>query len=161
MIGSRDPDEPGFNRALDALRPIGSLVKPFVYLVALAQPQTYSLATLIEDSTVDLPQPNGSHWQPQNDDHETHGNVLLIDALVHSWNLATVHLGMRVGVDHVRGLLQSFGLGERSIRIRRCCSARSICRRSMSRSCINISPPMATRCRCARCAACSTRRAGR
>jgi len=37
--------------------------------------------------------------------------VMLIDALVHSWNLATVHLGMRVGVDRVRGFLQSFGLG--------------------------------------------------
>jgi penicillin-binding protein 1B len=111
MIGSRDPDEPGFNRALDALRPVGSLVKPFVYLVALAQPQRYSLATLIEDSTIDLPQPNGTRWQPQNDDHETHGNVMLIDALVHSWNLATVHLGMRVGVDRVRGFLKSFGLG--------------------------------------------------
>jgi penicillin-binding protein 1B len=111
MIGGRDPDEPGFNRALDALRPIGSLVKPFVYLVALAQPQRYSLATLVEDSTIDLPQPNGQRWQPQNDDHETHGNVMLIDALVHSWNLATVHLGMRVGVDRVRGFLQSFKLG--------------------------------------------------
>jgi penicillin-binding protein 1B len=111
MIGSRDPDEPGFNRALDALRPIGSLVKPFVYLVALSQPQRYSLATLVEDSTIDLPQRDGTRWQPQNDDHETHGNVMLIDALVHSWNLATVHLGMRVGVDRVRGFLQSFGLG--------------------------------------------------
>ncbi len=111
MIGSRDPDEPGFNRALDALRPIGSLVKPFVYLVALAQPQRYSLATLIEDSTVDLPQRDGSRWRPENDDHQTHGNVMLIDALVHSWNLATVHLGLRVGVDRIRGFLQSFGLG--------------------------------------------------
>jgi penicillin-binding protein 1B len=110
MIGSRDPDEPGFNRALDALRPIGSLVKPFVYLVALAQPQRYSLASLIEDSTIDLPQPGGGRWQPQNDDHETHGNVMLIDALVHSWNLATIHLGMRVGVDRVRGFLESFRL---------------------------------------------------
>jgi penicillin-binding protein 1B len=114
MIGSRDPDEPGFNRALDALRPIGSLVKPFVYLVALSQPQRYSLATLVEDSTIDLPQQNGTRWQPQNDDHETHGNVMLIDALVHSWNLATVHLGMRVGVERVRGFLRSFGL-EREI----------------------------------------------
>ena len=111
MIGSRDPDEPGFNRALDALRPIGSLVKPFVYLVALAQPQRYSLATLVEDSTIDLPQNDGSRWQPQNDDRQTHGNVMLIDALVHSWNLATVHLGMRIGVDRVRGFLKSFGLG--------------------------------------------------
>ena len=111
VIGSRDPDEPGFNRALDALRPIGSLVKPFVYLVALAQPQRYSLATLIEDSTIDLPQRDGSRWRPENDDHQTHGNVMLIDALVHSLNLATVHLGMRVGVDRVRGFLESFKLG--------------------------------------------------
>jgi penicillin-binding protein 1B len=111
MIGSRDPDEPGFNRALDALRPIGSLVKPFVYLVALAQPQRYSLATQIDDTTIDLPQRDGSRWRPENDDHQTHGDVMLIDALVHSWNLATVHLGMRVGVDRVRGFLQSFGLG--------------------------------------------------
>ena len=36
---------------------------------------------------------------------------MLIDALVHSWNLATVHLGLRVGVDRVQGFLRSFGLG--------------------------------------------------
>ncbi|WP_291191156.1 penicillin-binding protein 1B [Dokdonella sp.] len=111
MIGSRNVDEPGFNRALDALRPIGSLVKPFVNLVALAQPQRYSLATPVDDTTVDMAQPNGQRWQPQNDDRQTHGQVLLIDALVRSFNLATVHLGLRVGVDRVRGFLQSFGLG--------------------------------------------------
>ncbi|MEP7042980.1 MAG: penicillin-binding protein 1B [Dokdonella sp.] len=111
MVGSRDVDEPGFNRALDAMRPIGSLVKPFVNLVALAQPQRYSLATLLDDSAIDEVQRDGSHWRPENDDHETHGQVLLIDALIHSWNLATVHLGERIGVDRVRGFLQSFGLG--------------------------------------------------
>ncbi|MGA9342709.1 MAG: penicillin-binding protein 1B [Rhodanobacteraceae bacterium] len=110
MIGGRDADAPGFNRALDALRPIGSLVKPFVYLVALAQPSHYSLATLLDDTTVDLPQRDGSRWRPENDDHQTHGRVLLIDALVHSWNLATVHLGLAIGVDKVRGLLASFDL---------------------------------------------------
>lgn len=110
MIGGRDADAPGFNRALDALRPIGSLVKPFVYLVALAEPSRYSLATLIDDTTIDLPQRDGSHWRPQNDDGQTHGRVALIDALVHSWNLATVHLGLAIGVDKVRGLLASFGL---------------------------------------------------
>ncbi|HEX4351424.1 MAG TPA: transglycosylase domain-containing protein, partial [Polyangiales bacterium] len=71
LIGARDANDPGFDRALEAKRPIGSLIKPFVYLVALAQPQTYSLATLLDDSTVDLVQPNGQHWTPQNDDHET------------------------------------------------------------------------------------------
>jgi penicillin-binding protein 1B len=111
MIGSRDVDEPGFNRALDALRPIGSLVKPFVNLVALAQPQRYSLATLLDDSPIDLPQPGGGRWRPENDDHQSHGQVLLIDALVQSWNLATINLGQRIGVDRVRGFLESFGLG--------------------------------------------------
>jgi len=111
MIGGRDVDAPGFNRALDALRPIGSLVKPFVNLVALAQPQRYSLATLLDDSPVDLPQPGGGRWRPENDDHRTHGQVALIDALVHSWNLATINLGQRIGVDRVRGFLASFGLG--------------------------------------------------
>jgi penicillin-binding protein 1B len=111
MIGSRDVDTPGFNRALDALRPIGSLVKPFVNLVALAQPQRYSLATLLEDTAIDMPQRDGSRWRPQNDDRRTHGRVLLVDALVESWNLATVNLGLRIGVDRVRGFVESFGLG--------------------------------------------------
>ena len=111
MIGSRDVDAPGFNRALDAARPIGSLVKPFVTLVALAQPQRYSLATLVDDTPIDMAQRDGTRWRPQNDDRQVHGSVLLVDALVHSWNLATVHLGLRIGVDRVRGFLESFRLG--------------------------------------------------
>jgi penicillin-binding protein 1B len=111
LVGARDPADPGFDRALDAQRPIGSLIKPFVYLVALSQPQKYSLATLLDDAPVDLVQPNGRHWTPQNDDHEVHGRVALIDALARSYNLATVHLGLALGLDKVRGLIESFGLG--------------------------------------------------
>jgi penicillin-binding protein 1B len=57
-----------------------------------------------------MPQRDGTRWTPKNDDGEVHGRVMLIDALKNSWNLATVHLGLSVGVDRVRGLLQSFGL---------------------------------------------------
>ena len=110
LLGSRDPGDAGFNRAMEARRPIGSLIKPFVYMVALAQPQSYSLASLLDDTPVDMLQPNGTHWTPQNDDHEAHGRVTLIDALAHSYNLATVHLGVTLGIDKVRGLLQSFNL---------------------------------------------------
>jgi len=110
MVGGRDPGQPGFNRALDAHRPVGSIIKPFVYLVALAQPGHWSLATLLDDEPVNLRQPNGKVWSPQNDDHVAHGQVPLVDALVNSWNLATVHLGLQVGVGKVRRFLQSFGL---------------------------------------------------
>ena len=113
MVGNRHAGVPGFNRAIDAQRPIGSLVKPFVYLVALTQPERWSLASLLDDSPITLRQPNGTVWSPQNDDHQSHGQVPLVDALAHSWNLATVHLGLQVGVDRVVGLLHSLGITRR------------------------------------------------
>jgi penicillin-binding protein 1B len=110
VVGSREPGEQGFNRALDARRSIGSLVKPFVYLVALSQPSKWSLASTLQDEPINMRQPDGSMWTPQNDDHEIHGQVPMLDALVHSWNLATVNLGLQVGLPRIKGFLESFGL---------------------------------------------------
>ncbi|MGN6480693.1 penicillin-binding protein 1B, partial [Luteibacter sp.] len=110
VVGSREPGEQGFNRALDARRSIGSLVKPFVYLVALSQPSKWSLASTLDDSPISMRQPDGTLWTPQNDDHQIHGQVPMLDALVHSWNLATVNLGLQVGLPRIKGFLESFGL---------------------------------------------------
>ncbi|MBF6857764.1 penicillin-binding protein 1B, partial [Acinetobacter baumannii] len=41
LVSSRNPRDAGFNRALDAHRQIGSLVKPAVMLTALKQPAKY------------------------------------------------------------------------------------------------------------------------
>jgi len=96
----------GFNRALDARRPIGSLVKPAVYLTALARPEQYSVITPLADEPVSLPQPDGSQWQPENYDRKTHGQVPLYEALMNSYNLATVNLGLDVGVEPVAKTLE-------------------------------------------------------
>ncbi|WP_183422212.1 penicillin-binding protein 1B [Luteibacter sp. Sphag1AF] len=112
VVGSREPGDQGFNRALDARRPIGSLVKPLVYLVALSQPSRWSLASIVDDSPINMRQPDGTPWTPRNDDREVHGQVPMVDALVHSWNLATVNLGMAVGVPRIKGFLESFGLSD-------------------------------------------------
>jgi penicillin-binding protein 1B len=110
VVGSKTPGDPGFNRALDARRQVGSTIKPFVYLVALAQPERWNLATLLDDSPISMRQQNGSLWQPQNDDHRSHDPLTMVDALAHSWNLATIHLGLSVGLPRIQSFLESFGL---------------------------------------------------
>ena len=110
VVGSKIPGDQGFNRALDARRPIGSLVKPFVYLVALTQPERWNLSSLLDDSPVSMRQPDGSMWTPHNDDNQSHGQLPMVDALAHSWNLATIHLGLAVGLPRIQAFLKSFGL---------------------------------------------------
>lgn len=109
LVGGRDVRYPGFNRALDARRPIGSLVKPFVYLSALMQPQRYNLATPLTDEAIELRMENGDTWAPQNYDHVDHGEVRLHEALAQSYNLATVRLGLDVGLNNVRQILLAAG----------------------------------------------------
>ena len=99
LAGSRNPVAAGFNRALSARRPIGSLVKPVVYLAALEQ--GYTLASPLQDTAVSIPTANGQSWRPQNYDRREHGRVPLFLALANSYNLATVRLGMEVGLEKV------------------------------------------------------------
>ncbi len=100
LAGGRQAGFAGFNRALDARRHVGSLIKPAVYLTALEQPQRYNLATLLDDGPLEYPQTNGV-WSPHNYDHEFHDQVMLYQALAHSYNVATARLGLDLGVDTV------------------------------------------------------------
>ena len=106
MVGNRNTDTPGFNRALEAQRPVGSLLKPMVYLLALAQPGNWSLATPVDDAPVNLTLPNGRTWNPENSDGRSHGRVSLLDALSFSYNQATVRVGMDVGPERLAELLK-------------------------------------------------------
>jgi penicillin-binding protein 1B len=105
VVGSRDVAEPGFNRAIEAHRPVGSLLKPFVYLLALAQPDRFSLASWVDDSPVTVKLSRGRNWTPGNSDNRSHGTVRLIDALARSYNQATVRVGMQVGPERLTQLI--------------------------------------------------------
>ena len=107
VIGSRTFEEHGFNRAVQAQRPVGSLLKPFVYLLALAQPDKYSLGSYVDDSPVTVTLDNGRRWNPGNSDGRSHGTVRLIDALAHSYNQSTVRVGMDVGPQRLGDLLRT------------------------------------------------------
>ncbi len=110
VVGGRNVRFAGFNRALNAVRPIGSLMKPAIYLTALEQPDRYTLVTLLDDEPITLTWPNGNSWSPQNYDHQSHGQVPLYLALAHSYNLATVRLGLDIGVDEVLGTVRELGV---------------------------------------------------
>jgi penicillin-binding protein 1B len=112
LVGGRQVRFPGFNRALDARRPIGSLAKPFVYLAALMQPERYGLGTIIQDEPVALKMAHGVTWEPQNYDKTAHGAMPLFYALSQSYNLATVNLGLDVGVNNVREMFRAAGMIE-------------------------------------------------
>jgi len=108
LVGDRDARFAGFNRALDAYRPIGSLVKPPLYLSALES--GYTLISPLQDRSLTLQQPDGSVWEPQNFDGKPKGEVPLYEALSRSYNLSTAHLGLELGVDKVIDMLGRLGV---------------------------------------------------
>jgi penicillin-binding protein 1B len=110
LVGGRDIRYRGFNRALDARRPAGSLLKPAVYLAALEQPRRFSLATVLADTEVRVEGRDGQLWEPRNFDRKQHGDVLLYRALSSSYNLATARLGMDLGLENVVDMLQRLGI---------------------------------------------------
>ena len=109
LVGGRDVRQGGFNRALDAVRPIGSLIKPAVYLTALDSEQ-YTLASILDDSPLTIDMGSEEIWRPANYDRQYHGPVLLRDALIHSYNVSTVRLGQALGMNSIANTLRELGV---------------------------------------------------
>jgi penicillin-binding protein 1B len=113
VVGDRNPNYIGFNRALDAYRQTGSVIKPFVYLTALQRPESFHLMTPIKDQRFSLTGTDGSTWSPENYDREEHGdaysNVPLQEGLINSYNLATAKLAMTVGIERVADTIKQAG----------------------------------------------------
>jgi len=109
-IGSTKPNNYGFNRAINAVRPIGSLVKPFIYLSALQHYTKYNLSTLLDDSKLSVSLPGSKPWEPNNFDKKFHGNVPLHVALSESYNVATTRLGMDLGYSVVQETFTKLGI---------------------------------------------------
>ncbi|MBI5005588.1 MAG: penicillin-binding protein 1B [Nitrosomonadales bacterium] len=110
LVGGREARFAGYNRAIDAQRPIGSLAKPIVYLTALEEPGRYTLFTPLDDSALVLRQAGTSDWKPQNYDHEFHGQVPLRTALANSYNVSTARLGIELGVESILDKLPLYGI---------------------------------------------------
>ena len=120
IAGDRTKGYAGFNRALNAKRPVGSLIKPAIYLAALERYDQFNLASVLEDKAITLSssviennkQSNetaGAKWRPKNYDGKYRGQVPLVEGLVHSLNIPTINLGMRLGLDNVAKAIKVLG----------------------------------------------------
>jgi penicillin-binding protein 1B len=78
-------------------------------LTALENSDQYTVSTLLQDTAIQVKSP-GYTWAPKNFDGREHGSIPLFKALVHSYNLATVRLGMDVGIAHTAQTLRRLGV---------------------------------------------------
>ena len=110
LVGDRNKSRNAFNRALDAKRQIGSLVKPAIYMTALQQANKYNVLSPLDDSHFVLKQKNGKSWSPKNYDNKLHGQVPLVRSMAKSYNISTVRLGMALGLENVIQTLKNLGI---------------------------------------------------
>jgi len=119
LVGDRQKGYAGFNRAINAKRPVGSLIKPAIYLAALERFEQFNFATLLADQPITLTNngniirgsnsKNVQRWQPKNYDGKYRQQVPLMDGLVKSLNIPTVNLGMALGLENVANVINLLG----------------------------------------------------
>jgi len=120
-VGGRNYQKNQFDRVSQAKRQPGSSFKPFVHLTALDnllnQYRTARTTSLLEDEPIVLKIPGSTNWEPQNYDHKFRGEVTLREALVHSLNVPTVNLAIKVGIDSIARTGELFGFGSNLPRV--------------------------------------------
>jgi penicillin-binding protein 1B len=112
LVGGRDYRSTQFDRCTQARRPTGSVFKPFVYVAALeprSSGPTITLASQLDDTPLSVSTPSGP-WQPENFDHQFHGQVGVRQALAHSYNVATARLAQQVGISRVVDVARRLGV---------------------------------------------------
>ncbi len=108
IVGSSSSVYSGFNRALGAVRPIGSLVKPPLYMMAISTGRFTWLSSLNDERK--RYKVGKDIWQPENYDKQVHGTVPMYLALAKSYNLATLDLAEKLGFDRLGEGLRQLGV---------------------------------------------------
>ena len=115
LIGGRDFEHNQYDRALQARRPAGTAIKPFVYAAAFEN--GLFPGSLVDDSALDnravmIGGTTGilGEWGPETEENRYEGPITAREALVKSKNGATVRIGMTVGVDPVLQLCKAAGI---------------------------------------------------
>lgn len=101
LVGGYDFVASKFNRAIQARRQIGSILKPLIYTIAMEKGMTFADTEI--DEPLELVQ-NGTTWAPKNYDKKFHGQVTLAYALSRSSNIISIKMLLKVGAQAVVNL---------------------------------------------------------
>jgi len=114
LVGGFDFNQSKFNRATQALRQVGSNIKPFLYTAAMDKGLT--LASILNDVPISRWDAGaGSDWQPKNSPAEYAGPIRLRQGLGQSKNVVMVRAMRAMGVDYAAEYLQRFGFPAQNI----------------------------------------------
>ncbi|WP_233958857.1 peptidoglycan glycosyltransferase/peptidoglycan DD-transpeptidase MrcA [Pectobacterium versatile] len=114
LVGGFDFNQSKFNRATQALRQIGSNIKPFLYTAAMDKGLT--LATILNDVPITRWDAGaGSDWRPKNSPATYDGPIRLRQGLGQSKNVVMVRAMRAMGVDYAADYLQRFGFPAQNI----------------------------------------------
>ena len=108
LVGGRDYDASPFDRAVNAARQPGSSFKPFVYAKALED--GIAANTIVPDTALAIPLPNGDVYEPRDDDGRFLGPMTIREGLIHSRNAVAIQLGQLIGMDSIAALARRMGI---------------------------------------------------
>ena len=108
IIGGRSFKESQFNRAIQAKRQVGSLMKPVVVLAAMIEDKELNPLSIIKDTK--FTHKYDTHiWSPKNYKNDYRGSVFLYEALGFSLNSAIARLGLKTGLELIANTLKLLG----------------------------------------------------
>jgi penicillin-binding protein 1A len=115
LVGGRDFEHNQYNRALQARRPAGTAMLPFVYAAAF-EDGLYP-GSAVEDSALDnravmIGGMSGilGEWGPESEDNRYDGAITARQALARSKNGATVRIGIDAGLEAVLKISRNAGI---------------------------------------------------
>src|SRR6185295_17184127 len=110
MVGGWDFNRSKFNRAVQAMRQLGSTFKPIVYTTAIDR--GFTPVSIIIDEPVSYTSDIGQVYAPNNYDHKFEGAITLRRALEDSRNIPAVKMMETLGPKNVVSYAKRFGFPE-------------------------------------------------
>ncbi len=114
MVGGFDYYMNKFNRATQAVRQVGSNIKPFIYSAALEN--GYTAASMVSGAPVVIKdEQTDILWRPENYSGKFFGTTRLREALSRSVNLVSVRILRSIGIEPAVAHMSKFGFDREAL----------------------------------------------